>query len=114
MLYVYIMGNTHPVNVYVAHAVMLWDRKNYEFGVVVKVRDCLSQEYTAKYGLQTGPGRWCYPEFKEKNFVETQRRSPQPQVLNDAMLPSDSEERSKKIKASSSWLRGIMGLKFHA
>jgi hypothetical protein len=80
----------------------------------VKARDRLPQEYTAKYGLQTEPGRWCYPEFKEKIFVETQRRLTQPQVFNDAMSPSDSKERSEKIKASSSWLRGIMGLKFHA
>jgi tRNA(Ile)-lysidine synthase TilS/MesJ len=43
MLYVYITGNTHPVNAYAAHVVMLWHRKNYGFEVVVKARDRLFQ-----------------------------------------------------------------------
>jgi 3'-phosphoadenosine 5'-phosphosulfate sulfotransferase (PAPS reductase)/FAD synthetase len=114
MLYVYITGNTHPLNAYASYAVMLWHRKNYGFEVVVKARDRLFQEYMAKYGLQTGPGRWCYSEFKEKIFVETQRRLPQPQVLIDGMSPSDSKARSEKIKAELELVERYNGLKFYA
>jgi hypothetical protein len=114
MPYVYITGNTHPVNAYAAHVVMLWHRKNYGFEVVVKARDHLFQEYTAKYRLQTGPGKWCYSEFKEKIFVEARRRLPQPQVLIDGMSPSDSKARSGKIKAELELVGRYNGLKFHA
>ena len=114
VLYVYITGNTHLLNAYASYAVMLWHRKNYGFEVVVKARDRLFQEYMAKYGLQTGPGRWCYSEFKEKIFVETQRRLPQPQVLIDGMSPSDSKARSEKIKAELELVERYNGLKFYA
>jgi hypothetical protein len=64
MLYIYITGNTHPLNAYAAHAVMLWHRKNYGFEAMTKAHNKLFQEYVAKYGLEIGPGRWCYMEFK--------------------------------------------------
>jgi 3'-phosphoadenosine 5'-phosphosulfate sulfotransferase (PAPS reductase)/FAD synthetase len=114
MLYVYITGNTHPLNAYASYTVMLWHRKNYGFEVVVKARDRLFQEYMAKYGLQTGPGRWCYSEFKKRLIVEVERTLPQPLVEVDGMSPSDSKTREQKITAEFELVERSNGFKFYA
>ena len=55
MLYIYVTGNTHPLNAYVAYSVMLWHKGNYGFEVITKAHNRLFQEYASKYGLQKGP-----------------------------------------------------------
>jgi len=99
MLYIYITGNTHPLNAYASYAVMLWHRKNYGFEIITKAHNKLFQDYAFKYGLQIGSGRWCYSEFKARPIREVERTLPQPLVEIDGMSPSDSKARSEKISA---------------
>jgi len=54
LFYIYITGNTHPLNAYAAYATMLWHRERYGFEVMAGAKDRLFQEYMAKYGLEKG------------------------------------------------------------
>jgi 3'-phosphoadenosine 5'-phosphosulfate sulfotransferase (PAPS reductase)/FAD synthetase len=93
MLYIYVTGNTHPLNAYAACSVMLWHKKHYGFEVTTRAHNRLFQEYMAKYGLQKGPGRWCYAEFKGRVIREVEGTLPQPLVEVDGMSPHDSKMR---------------------
>lgn len=97
ILYVYVTGNTHPLNAFCAFTVGKWHEKHYGFEFVAKARDRLFQEYMAKYGLQKGTQRWCYLEFKEKVIREFHRILPRPVLYIDGMRPSDSKHRKKII-----------------
>jgi 3'-phosphoadenosine 5'-phosphosulfate sulfotransferase (PAPS reductase)/FAD synthetase len=114
MLYVVVTGNTHPLNAYAAAAVMEWHRRNYGFKPVYRASDRVFQEYAAKYGLQKGPSRWCYTQFKEKVFRDVLRALPRPIVEIDGMSPSDSKRRSEKITEELQHVETASGVKFWA
>ena len=114
MLYIYITGNTHPLNAYAAYSVMLWHKRNYEFEVITRAHNRLFQEYASKYGLQKGPTRWCYAEFKKRLIVEVERLLLQPLVEVDGMSPSDSKARSEKITAEFELVERSNGFRFYA
>ncbi len=97
MLYIAIPGNTHPLNSFCAASIMYWHKEHYGFEPIMLARDKVFQEYMAKYGLQKGPQRWCYLEFKEKVLREFHRRIPKPALYIDGMKPSDSKHRSEII-----------------
>jgi len=99
MLHIVVAGNSHPLNTYASAAVMEWHRKNYGFEPLYRVAPVVFQEYLAKYGFQTGPGRWCFILHKDRVLREIERMLPQPQVHVDGMSPSDSKVRSEKIEA---------------
>jgi 3'-phosphoadenosine 5'-phosphosulfate sulfotransferase (PAPS reductase)/FAD synthetase len=114
MLYIYITGNTHPLNAYAAHSVMLWHKKHYGFEVITRAHNRLFQEYMAKYGLRKGLGRWCYAEFKGRVIREVERLLPQPLVEVDGMSPSDSKARDEKITAEFELVERSNGFRFYA
>jgi 3'-phosphoadenosine 5'-phosphosulfate sulfotransferase (PAPS reductase)/FAD synthetase len=114
MLYIYITGNTHPLNAYAAYSVMLWHKRNYGFEVITRAHNRLFQEYASKYGLQIGSGRWCYAEFKGRLIAEVERLMPQPLVEIDGMSPADSKARSEKITAEFELVERSNGFKFYA
>jgi 3'-phosphoadenosine 5'-phosphosulfate sulfotransferase (PAPS reductase)/FAD synthetase len=99
MLHIVIAGNSHPLNTYASAAVMEWHKRNYGFEPIYKTAPVVFQEYLAKYGFQTGPGRWCFTLHKDRVLREIERKLPQPQVHVDGMSPSDSKTRSERIKA---------------
>jgi len=100
VVYIYITGNTHPLNTYAALSVMFWHKKHYGFQPVFLVNmDKIFQEYVEKYGLQVGPQRWCYIEFKNKMIARFERTIPRPVVEIDGMKPSDSKAREQKLKS---------------
>jgi 3'-phosphoadenosine 5'-phosphosulfate sulfotransferase (PAPS reductase)/FAD synthetase len=114
MLYIYVTGNTHPLNAYAAYSVMLWHKKHYGFEVITRAHNRLFQEYASKYSLQKGPTRWCYAEFKKRLIVEVERLLPQPLVEVDGMSPSDSKARSEKITAEFELVERSNGFRFYA
>jgi len=99
ILHIVIAGNSHPLNTFAAAAVMEWHRKNYGFEPLYRVAPVVFQEHLAKYGFQTGPGRWCFILHKDRVLREVERRLPQPQIHVDGMSPNDSKVRGEKIKA---------------
>jgi 3'-phosphoadenosine 5'-phosphosulfate sulfotransferase (PAPS reductase)/FAD synthetase len=114
MLYIYVTGNTHPLNAYAPYSVMLWHKRNYGFEVITRAHNRLFQEYASKYGLQIGSGRWCYAEFKKRLIVEVERLLPQPLVEIDGMSPRDSKARSEKIAAEFELVERSNGFRFYA
>ncbi|RLG83317.1 MAG: hypothetical protein DRO39_08590, partial [Thermoprotei archaeon] len=80
MLYVLIPGNTHPLNAFAASYVMEWHRRRYGFEPVYRCAPKVFQEYMVRYGLQTGPRRWCFVEFKNKVISRFERTVPRPVV----------------------------------
>jgi len=101
IVHITVTGNTHPLNVYAAATVMYWHRKHYGFEPVFLARDKVFQEYMAKYGLQIGPQRWCYTEFKNKVIAGFERILPRPVLEIDGMKRSDSKHRLEML--SSEW-----------
>ena len=104
MLHVIIPGNTHPLNTFAASAVMEWHRKHYGFEPVYKCyagndHSHVFQVYASKYGLQTGPGRWCFVMFKDRVFRDFERTHPRQQLHIDGMSPSDSKHRSFMVSS---------------
>jgi hypothetical protein len=97
MLYVYITGNTHPLNAFASYSVLSWHKKHYGFEIITRAHSELFQEYVAKYGLEIGAQRWCFIVFKHKIFRDVESRLPPPRVLIDGMSPGDSKVRSEKI-----------------
>jgi len=114
MLYIYITGNTHPLNAYASYTVMLWHKRNYGFEVIARAHSRLFQEHVAKYGLQKGSGRWCYAEFKKRLIVEVERLLPQPLVEVDGMSPSDNRARGERITAELELVERSNGIRFYA
>jgi 3'-phosphoadenosine 5'-phosphosulfate sulfotransferase (PAPS reductase)/FAD synthetase len=114
MLYIVVTGNTHPLNAYAAATVMEWHRRNYGFEPIYRASDRVFQEYAAKFGLQKGPRRWCYTQFKEKIFREVERTLPKPILEIDGMSPSDSKQRSEKITEELQHVETASGNKFWA
>ena len=99
IVYVLIPGNTHPLNTYCASSVMVWHEKHYGFEPIWLVAPKAFQEYVKRFGLQFGPQRWCYTEFKWKPIVGFLRRLQRPILVVDGMSPYDSERRAKEITA---------------
>jgi len=114
MLYIYITGNTHPLNAYASYSVMLWHKKHYGFKMITRAHSRLFQEYVEKYGLQIGPSRWCYAEFKARLIREVERSLPQPLVEVDGMSPHDSKAREQKITAEFELVERSNGFRFYA
>jgi len=101
LFYIYITGNTHPLNAYAAYATMLWHRERYGFEVMAGAKDRLFQEYMAKYGLEKGPARWCYTDFKHKVIAEKERVLPRPILEVDGMSPGDNLWRAQGFMKDS-------------
>jgi len=102
ILHVIIPGNSHPLNTFASSYVMEWHRVNYGFEPVYKCYtgknySDVFQNYMVKYGLETGPQRWCYILFKDRVFRDFERTYPKPQLHIDGMSPSDSKARSIKV-----------------
>ena len=114
ILYVYITGNTHPLNAYASYSIMLWHKKHYGFEIIVRAYSELFQQYMAKYGLQRDHSRWCYTLFKEKLFIDVQKRLPEPQLLIDGMAPHDSKHRSEMVKAELELIERCNKIKYYA
>jgi 3'-phosphoadenosine 5'-phosphosulfate sulfotransferase (PAPS reductase)/FAD synthetase len=112
VLYIVVTGNTHPLNAYAAATVMEWHRRHYGFEPIYRASDRVFQEYVAKFGLQKGPRRWCYTQFKEKIFREVERTLPKPIVEIDGMSPSDSKQRSEKITEELQHVKTASGDRF--
>jgi len=105
ILYVYVTGNTHPLNAYCAYSIGKWHEKHYGFKFVAKARNKLFQDYMSKYGLMIGPRRWCYLEFKEKVFREFHKTLPKPVLYIDGMKPSDSRHRREIITEELQYIK---------
>jgi len=114
MVYIYITGNTHPLNAYCASSVMLWHQKHYGFKPKFLAHDRLFQEYMARYGLEIGADRWCYLVFKLNVFMKFEEMLPRPVVEIDGMKPSDSKWRNELIKAEFQEVARSNGFKFYA
>jgi 3'-phosphoadenosine 5'-phosphosulfate sulfotransferase (PAPS reductase)/FAD synthetase len=114
ILYVYITGNTHPLNAYASATVMEWHRKHYGFEPIYKCRNKLFQENMIKYGLWTGKGRWCHAEFKGDIFREIERKMPRPLICIDGMSPSDSKYREENIDKEIQFVKTAGGTEYWA
>lgn len=114
ILYIVLPGNTHPLNAYAAASVMEWHRKRYGFKPLYRCYSFVFQEGVAKWGLQTGEGRWCYTIFKDRVFREIERSLPQPQIHIDGMSPSDSKVRSEKIRSELELIERSGGLRYYS
>jgi len=114
MVYIYITGNTHPLNAYCASSVMLWHEKHYGFKPVFLAKDKVFQEYVAKYGLEIGSGRWCYSVFKAELIRNFERTIPRPVVEIDGMKPSDSKHRSEAISSEFQLITRVNGFRYYA
>jgi hypothetical protein len=99
ILHIVIAGNSHPLNTFAAAAVMEWHRKHYSFEPIYKTAPFVFQEGVVRWGLQIGPGRWCFIMHKNRVLREAERVLPRPQIQIDGMSPHDSKARSEKIKA---------------
>jgi 3'-phosphoadenosine 5'-phosphosulfate sulfotransferase (PAPS reductase)/FAD synthetase len=99
ILHIVIAGNSHPLNTFAVATVMEWHRKNYGFEPIYKTAPFVFQEGVVRWGLQIGPGRWCFVMHKDRILREIERLMPQPQVHIDGMSPHDSKARSEKIKS---------------
>jgi len=97
IVHIVIPGNSHPLNTYCSSTVMVWHKKHYGFEPVWLTSPKVFQEYIPRYGLQTGPQRWCYTEFKWKPIIGFLRRLPRPILTIDGMSPHDSKVRAQKI-----------------
>ncbi|RLG82837.1 MAG: hypothetical protein DRO39_09140 [Thermoprotei archaeon] len=114
ILYVLIPGNTHPLNTYASATVMYWHRKHYGFEPMFRCVDRVFQEFMAKYGLQKGPGRWCFIMFKDRVFRDVERRLPRPQLHIDGMSPRDSKHRREIITSEFQYIETKDGTQFWA
>jgi len=114
IVHITITDNTHPLNVYAAASVMYWHKQHYGFEPVFLARDRLFQEYVAKYGLQLGPRRWCYLEFKAKLLLSFESRLPRPVLEIDGMKRSDSKQREAKLENEIELVERSNGFRFYA
>jgi 3'-phosphoadenosine 5'-phosphosulfate sulfotransferase (PAPS reductase)/FAD synthetase len=99
LLHIVIAGNSHPLNTFASVAVMEWHRKNYGFEPIYKTAPFVFQEGVIKWGLQIGPGRWCFVIHKSRILRDLERVLPKPQLHIDGMSPHDSKARAEKIKS---------------
>jgi 3'-phosphoadenosine 5'-phosphosulfate sulfotransferase (PAPS reductase)/FAD synthetase len=99
ILHIVIAGNSHPLNTFAASAVMEWHRKHYSFEPLYKVAPFVFQEGVIRWGMQIGPGRWCFVLHKSRILRDLERVLPKPQLHIDGMSPHDSKARSEKIKS---------------
>jgi len=109
ILYVYIPGNTHPLNAYCSYAIMLWHKKNYGFEPQYGMEPKLFQELVAKYGLTRKSKRWCYIEFKDHVFRRFHRSYEKPVLYINGMKPSDSQRRRRVIKSELEYIKCYFG-----
>jgi hypothetical protein len=87
------------LNTFAVATVMEWHRKHYGFEPLYKTAQFVFQEGVVRWGLQIGPGRWCFVVHKDRILREIERMLSRPQVHVDGMSPADSKARSEKIKA---------------
>jgi 3'-phosphoadenosine 5'-phosphosulfate sulfotransferase (PAPS reductase)/FAD synthetase len=97
MLHIVIAGNSHPLNTYASAYVMEWHKINYGFNPIYRVSNFVFQEGVIRWGLQIGPGRWCFVMHKNRVLRDLEKQLPRPQIHIDGMSPSDSKVRSEKI-----------------
>jgi len=114
IVYIYITGNTHPLNTFCASSIALWHQKHYGFKPVFLAHNNLFQEYAAKYGLQIGKGRWCYSLFKDKPLKEFEKNIQSPVIEIDGMKQNDSKYRSKVVSSEIQEITRQNGFKFYA
>jgi len=93
IVYVYITGNTHPDNAFVASYTMEWHRKHYGFEPIYIASPRLFTEMMCKYGFDVPKGRWCWSEFKDKPIREFCNRIVKPILCIDGVSPADSRTR---------------------
>ena len=105
VVYIYVTGNTHPLNNAAAHCVMQWHKAHYGFEPVYLASEKNFLEYVARYGFEKPRGRWCYTEFKYKPLVRFERRLPKPVLEVDGMSPSDSTARARAVSAELEEIR---------
>jgi hypothetical protein len=99
VVYIYVTGNTHPLNNACVHFIMQWHKRNYGFEPIYLASSKNFLEYLSRYGLEILKGRWCYTEFKYKPLVDFESMLPKPVVEIDGMSPSDSMIRREILKA---------------
>jgi 3'-phosphoadenosine 5'-phosphosulfate sulfotransferase (PAPS reductase)/FAD synthetase len=109
IVYIYMTGNTHPLNAYCAQYVLKWHEINYGFTPAVLASNKLFTDYMCKYGFEILRGRWCYTEFKEKHLREFEYTIPKPVVEIDGMSPGDSLWRSEIIDSEVQEIRTNSG-----
>jgi 3'-phosphoadenosine 5'-phosphosulfate sulfotransferase (PAPS reductase)/FAD synthetase len=97
IVYIYVTGNTHPLNAYCAQYIMKWHEINYGFAPVFLANNKLFTDYMCKYGFEILRGRWCYTEFKEKPLREFENSIPKPAIEIDGMSPGDSRWRAEIV-----------------
>ena len=114
IVHITIPGNTHPLNVYAAAAVMYWHQKHYGFEPVFLARNKVFQGYMARYGLQIGSTRWCYIEFKARVLREFESRLPKPVLEIDGMKRSDSRQREAMLSDEIELVERSNGFRFYA
>jgi hypothetical protein len=105
IVYIYVTGNTHPLNNACAHYVLQWHKKFYGFEPVYLASSKNFLEYVSRYGFEILRGRWCYTEFKYKPLVEFETRLPKPIIEVDGMSPSDSVVREKVVTSELQEIR---------
>jgi len=93
IVYIYVTGNTHPLNAYCAQYVLKWHEQQYGFTPVALASDKVFTDYMCKYGFEILGGRWCYAEFKERPLMRFEEKLPKPILSIDGMSPSDSTQR---------------------
>ena len=98
IVYIYVTGNTHPLNAYCAQYVLKWHEQQYGFTPVTLANNKLFTDYMCKYGFQIMSGRWCWAEFKERPLQEFENTIPRPILEIDGMSPSDSRWRAEVMK----------------
>jgi 3'-phosphoadenosine 5'-phosphosulfate sulfotransferase (PAPS reductase)/FAD synthetase len=108
-VYIYITGNTHPLNAYCAQHILKWHEINYGFTPAVLASSKLFTDYMCRYGFEILKGRWCYTEFKEKPLRSFEYTIPRPVVEVDGMSPGDSLWRSNIIDSEVQEIRTNSG-----
>jgi hypothetical protein len=93
VVYIYVTGNTHPLNAYCAQYVLKWHEQRYDFAPVMLASDKVFTDYMCRYGLEILGGRWCYAEFKGRPLRRFEERLPRPILSIDGMSPNDSRQR---------------------
>ena len=109
VVYIYVTGNTHPLNAYCAQYILKWHEINYGFTPVVLASNKMFTDYMCKYGFEIPKGRWCYTEFKEKPLREFEYTIPRPVIEIDGMSPGDSLWRSDIIDSEIQEIRTNSG-----
>jgi len=97
VVYIYVTGNTHPLNAYCAQYVLKFHEQQYGFTPIMLANSKLFPELMCRYGFEILKNRWCYVEMKLKPLLEFEQRLPKPVIEIDGMTPDDSVMRSEAV-----------------